>query len=32
MQQIEDYINDQRSYNFVAQVFLYIAKEESKEE
>ena len=30
--QIEAYVSDQRSYNFIAQVFMYIAKEDSKEE
>jgi hypothetical protein len=32
IEQIEAYVSEQRSYNFVAQVFLYISKEESKEE
>ena len=32
IEQIEAYVSEQKSYNFVAQVFLYISKEDSKEE
>ena len=30
--QIEAYVSEQKAYSFIAQVFMYISKEESKEE